>query len=154
MGKDTALRIYIDLCCLNRPSDDLSHDRNRIESEAVITIIEYCEKGVYTLVGSSVLNLEIENNSDEEKKEKVLSIKKIMMETIELDQEIIQRGFALEEMGFKPFDALHIACSEKAKVDVFLTVDDKILKKALKEKKNIKVKIRNPLHWLEELKGS
>lgn len=144
------MRIYMDLCCLNRPCDDLTQDRISFESEAVLRIIKYCEEGILKLVGSSVLNFEISKNPDEEKKETVLSFKKNMSEIIKLDNEIIQRSLSLKKIGFKYLDALHISCAEKAKVDVFLTVDDKILNKA---SKNIKVKIRNPLSWLEEIKG-
>lgn len=30
------MRIYLDVCCLNRPLDDLSIGRNRLEAEAVL----------------------------------------------------------------------------------------------------------------------
>jgi hypothetical protein len=31
--------LYLDMCCLNRPFDDQSIDRNRLESEAVLAIL-------------------------------------------------------------------------------------------------------------------
>jgi len=41
------MRIYLDNCCLNRPYDDLRDDAVRMEAEAVIAIIDRCEKGVW-----------------------------------------------------------------------------------------------------------
>lgn len=42
-----SMRIYLDNCCLNRPYDDLRDDAVRMEAEAVIAIIDRCEKGVW-----------------------------------------------------------------------------------------------------------
>ena len=39
--------IYLDVCCLNRPFDDWSYDRNRLEGEAVITILKQIKTGKY-----------------------------------------------------------------------------------------------------------
>lgn len=41
-----------------------------------------------------------------------------------LDQGIIDRAQQLESIGFKSFDALHVASAEEGKVDLFLTTDD------------------------------
>jgi len=61
------------------------------------------------------------------------------------DKESI-RAKQLEEVGFKSFDAMHIACAESEKADVFLTTDDKLLKLGKKNKLNID--IANPVLWL------
>ena len=54
-------------------------------------------------------------------------------------------------MGVKSFDALHVACAEAGKADVFLTTDDKLLKKLRQNSGKIKVKTANPLEWIEEV---
>ena len=54
----------------------------------------------------------------------------------------------LEEVGFKSFDAMHIACAESEKADVFLTTDDKLLKLAKRNKKKLNIDIANPVLWL------
>lgn len=38
------MRIYLDVCCLNRPFDDQTQDRIHLEAEAVLTILKYIEK--------------------------------------------------------------------------------------------------------------
>jgi predicted nucleic acid-binding protein len=53
-------------------------------------------------------------------------------------------------MGFKSFDAFHIACAEKGQADVLLTTDDSLLKKATSHREFIRVRLENPLRWLME----
>lgn len=37
-------KIYLDTCCLNRPFDDQTQERIRLESEAVLAILSRIEK--------------------------------------------------------------------------------------------------------------
>ncbi len=53
-------KIYLDTCCLNRPFDDQTQERIRLESEAVLAIISRIEKGEWDWIGSDVLMDEIE----------------------------------------------------------------------------------------------
>ena len=69
---------------------------------------------------------------------------------IAIDGEIISRAKALNEMGFKSFNAFHIACAEKGQADALLTTDDHLLKKAISHMEFIKVRIENPLRWVME----
>ena len=71
-------------------------------------------------------------------------------EYILIDKYIVNRGNEIIKLGFKTIDALHIACAEKNKVDIFFTTDDNIEKLYTVNKKNILVKINNPLKWLLE----
>ena len=63
------MRIYFDACCLERPFDDQGIDRNRLEAEAVLTIMRHIFSGEWTMVSSEALELEIENTADAEKRE-------------------------------------------------------------------------------------
>lgn len=49
------IRIYLDACCLNRPFDDQTHDRIRLEAEAVLLILSHVEAGQWQLIGSEVM---------------------------------------------------------------------------------------------------
>ena len=69
---------------------------------------------------------------------------------IVIDDEIINRAKELTKMGFKSFDALHIACAEKGQADALLTTDDRLLKKAISHRGFIRVRLENPLRWLIE----
>jgi len=44
-----------------------------------------------------------------------------------------------------------LACAEYGRTDVFLTTDDKIKRIGIRQAKNLKVRIENPLSWLSEV---
>ena len=53
-------KIYFDTCCINRPFDDQTRIRVRLEAEAVLGILSRIENGEWEWVGSEVLMDEIE----------------------------------------------------------------------------------------------
>ncbi len=58
---------------------------------------------------------------------------------------------SLKVSGLVQWMALHLACAEKLKVDVFLTVDDKMEKKAKANPDKISIRVENPVIWLQEV---
>ena len=142
------MKIYLDVCCLNRPFDDQSQERIRLESEAVLAILGRSK--TVTLLSSEIVDIEISKIPDEDRKQKVILLSSISRMNIVVDGEIMSRAKELNEMGFKSFDALHIACAERGRADVLLTTDDHLLKKAISYQKSIKVRLQNPLSWLTE----
>ena len=142
------MRIYMDVCCFNRPYDDETQDRIRFEAEAVRTILSYCEERGWTLVGSFAIHLEISRTPDKEKRQKLTAFLQMISEQVTSDNKVDRRAMELKEIGFRTFDALHIALAEKADADVFLTTDDRLLKRAMRCDSNIKVPVANPMKWL------
>ena len=61
------------------------------------------------------------------------------------------RGQELEALGFKWFDALHLACAESSKTDVFLTTDDRLLRRGNRFRALLQVRVENPYNWLQEV---
>jgi len=103
-----------------------------------------------TLLTSEIVDLEISKIPDEDRKQKVMLLSSISKINIAIDDEIISRAKELKKMGFKSFDAFHIACAEKDQADALLTTDDRLLKKATSQGQSIKVRLENPLRWLME----
>ena len=143
--------VYLDVCCLNRPFDDQGQDGVHLESDAVITVLSYCESGKWELVVSDMVGYEISRIPDPERKELIMTYTALVRDWIKLNDNIKGRALKLTQMGFKPYDALHIACAESAKVDVFLTTDDKLLNLAARSGDEIDIKVMNPLIWLKEV---
>lgn len=54
------MRIYFNTSALNRPMDDLSSDRVRLEAEAVVGLLEAVESGGVDWVGSAYLDFEVD----------------------------------------------------------------------------------------------
>lgn len=142
------MKIYLDVCCFNRPFDDHCQERIRLESEAVITIL--ARSKTLILLTSDIVDLEISKIPDEDRKQKVMLLSSISKMNIVIDEEIISRAKELNKIGFKSFDAFHIACAEKGQADGLLTTDDHLLKKATSHGQFIKVRLENPLTWLME----
>lgn len=55
-----AMKIYLDNCALQRPLDDKSQMRIRLEAEAVLSVLELCKAGELDLISSEALELEEE----------------------------------------------------------------------------------------------
>ena len=144
-------RIYLDVCCFNRPFDDQTQDRIHIESEAVLLILKHIQKEDYILVGSEIIDLEIKMIPDSDKREKVKMISTAVSEKIIPSIEEFNRAFELENLGFSSMDSLHISCAEKAEADIMVTTDDKLIKKRDRNKNKVRLKIVNPVLFLEEI---
>jgi len=143
------MRIYMDVCCLNRPFDDQTKSKILIESDAVLAILSKCSSGEWILLSSDILDAEINKAPDGWKKRKVLELYRIAVEKIELNDSILKKALALEDGGLKPYDSLHVATAEYSKADVFLSTDKYLLKKA--ERLGIDIKTANPLNWFMEV---
>ncbi len=56
------MRVYLDTCVIQRPLDDPSHHRVRLEAGAAVTLIELCMSGAIELVASAIHVIESEAN--------------------------------------------------------------------------------------------
>ena len=72
---------------------------------------------------------------------------------VRVDKGLESRARAVEGMGFGAFDALHLASAERARAHVFLTTDDKLLRRASRLHGQLRVRVANPLAWLNEVLG-
>lgn len=57
----------------------------------------------------------------------------------------------LTPLGFKAYDALHIACAEEKTADILLTTDDRLIHKTAINDSMLQVKVQNPILWLLEV---
>ena len=142
------MRIYLDNCSFNRPFDDQSQIRIRLEAEAKLRIQEEIRSGNYQLIWSYILDYENDRNPFRERKEQIAKWKKYATDDIAEDDSIIDTAIAINQKGMKKLDSLHIACAIKADTDYFLTTDDGILKKATLVEK---VKITDPIGFVKEV---
>jgi len=144
------LSIYLDACCLNRPFDDQSQTRNHLEAEAVLaTVFETARQG-WEWLGSEVLDLEISKTPDRDRRVRVNLLKLGVTRRIPMEEAVVKRGQELETLGFKSYDALHVASAELGGADVMLTTDDKLLRAAERSVNHLKITIKNPLQWIQE----
>jgi predicted nucleic acid-binding protein len=144
------MKVYFDVCCLNRPFDDQKQDRVHLEAEAIISVLNHIDEGEWELVSSDAVIYEINKTVDAERRERLLSINNSAQSYVVVDKTIFERGAVIQEMGFTTYDAMHIACAESVQVDIFLSTDKKLINRALRNKSKLFVAIENPLAWIQE----
>ncbi len=144
-------KIYLDTCCLNRFFDPQTQGRIRRETEAVDTILARVNTAHWIWIASSVLKFEIIQIPDLEQRANLEDILRFAHETFLVDTTETTRSEYLESLGFKHYDALHIACAESGGADVLLTTDDKLLNRATRFRTQLRVRVENPDTWLQEV---
>jgi hypothetical protein len=124
------MKIYLDICCFNRPFDDQSQLRIKLESEAKLAIQEEIRSGKHTLIWSYILDYENQKCPFPERRDQIGKWRAYAMEDIEEDEALINSAKLICQTGIKKMDSLHIASVIKGNADYFLTTDDVILKRA------------------------
>ena len=142
------MKIYLDNCCFNRPFDDQTKIRIRLEAEAKLKIQEEVRSRNFQLVWSYILDYENRKNPFRERRRQINGWKKYSVATTMEEPEILEISKALNLKGFRKMDALHIACAIFMKCDYFLTTDDMILKKS---KSLDAILIDDPIGFIKEV---
>jgi len=140
----------MDVCCLNRPFDDLSQDRVYLEAEAVLSIISRCENGEWILLSSGTIDYELSKISDFGRLTEVRSLYSVASSRAHLTKSMEQRAAFLQQSGIKSLDSLHVATAEFG-ADIFLTTDDRLIKALSRHELNLVY--ANPVLWLMEVDG-
>jgi predicted nucleic acid-binding protein len=144
-------RIYMDVCCFNRPFDSWQQERVRFEGEAVLSILKQVRGKEWQLISSEAIEAELERLSNPEKLASIWQLLNLATTTVMLDQQIDLRSQVLENLGFGLYDSFHIACAEASQVDILLTTDDRLLKRAKRYNDIIQVQLNNPVNWLMDI---
>lgn len=144
------MRIYMDVCCLQRPLDDRSQPRVNLEAEAVLAILQMVQSGDLELVSSDIIAFEIGKIPDADRQQRAEGILALAHDSVELTDNIEQRAESLVKAGIKPLDALHLESAAASGVDRFCTCDDRLLKKS-KELSGFSMRIVSPLELLTEV---
>ena len=144
------MKIYLDLCAIQRPLDTPDHVRIVLESEAVLGIIAFCDNEQIELLSSEALLYEGEQSSLPTRKEHTLAILEKAKSIINVAKKETLRAEKIISFGLKPLDALHLALAETGKADYFCTCDDKLLRN-VKKVEDLMVKVINPVDLIQEI---
>lgn len=150
--KKATFKIYIDVCTLCRPYDDQNSLRIKFETDAYYLILSHVRSGRFPMIISPVHFSEINAIDDEIEKTNLLSMidrckSDVVFDLIKIHartEELIKKGFGIG-------DAAHLAFAENSS-DIFISCDNKLLKRALKN--DIEIKVLSPVQFclLEDLK--
>jgi predicted nucleic acid-binding protein len=140
------MKLYLDVCTICRPYDDQKMMRIRLETDAVHLILSKIFDGTYQAVTSRVHTLEVSAISDFTERIELLTLLSRFRSGIEVDKvQAAKRAEYLHSLGFGLADAAHLAYAEVI-ADVFVTCDDKLIKKSQKE--DIRVPVYNPIEFV------
>ena len=142
------MRVYLDNCTFNRPFDDQTQIRIKLETEAKLYIQEKIQDGTLELAWSYILDYENLANPFEERRRLIQNWKARASIDVDANLEILTKANILREIGLRNKDALHLACSVAAKCDYFVTTDDTILRKTISFEE---VKVIDPLNFIRSI---
>ena len=140
------MRIYLDNCCYNRPYDNQSQQRINDETESIFRAINQKEN---IIIGSDTLILEMAQIKDVDLQLDIVAMySQTIKEEVSTSEEVEKIADSImSESSIHKMDALHLASAIVGKAEVFLTVDDKLIKSC--SKLNLNMKVINPVE-LEE----
>ena len=145
------MRVYLDVCCYNRPYDDQSQLTVKLEAQAKLSVQRMIKDGEHELVTSEILRFEVANCpieirrivvTDFMEKYSSLHVDKGCSPTVkEMAREIIATGVKYK-------DACHIASALIADCDYLITTDKRMAKY-----KSDRIKVVNPIEFIAEMEG-
>ena len=136
----------LDNCCYNRPFDDQSQKKIRLETEAKLYIQADIRAKNYSMVWSYMLDIENRDNPYDEKRNAIQPWKGFAFEYCPSSDDIMSLGQKIMAQGIKPYDALHLSCAVKSGCDYFITTDKGLLNKTIPS-----LKIINPIDFVREM---
>ncbi len=132
-----------------RPFDEQSISRIREETDAFFKILEGIYQGKYEVIGATILDDEIEQIEEAEKREAVKVIVDLFVAVkIEKFSKILQEQIKL--LGLQDKDAMHLAFAV-GNSDYFITCDDKILEKWKELEERCRIKVVSPVEFVREV---
>lgn len=144
------MRVYLDMCTIQRPADDQSQWRVYMEAQAVLGIITLVERGELDLVGSAALLVEHAPNPNQQRRQVTERTLSLATDVIPVTPAVDRRAATYRESGMKPMDAVHLASAVEAGVDFFCTCDDRFLRRAKSADTGLTRPV-SPLELIEEV---
>ena len=133
----------------NRPFDDQSQVRIRLETIAIFSILQKIKNKELTLLWSFMIDYENSLNPHEDVRQEIEMAASLAVESVTPDESVLTAAKEFESKGIKPRDSIHLACALKGKAEYFLTCDDKLIRGATTL--DINIKIINPLRFIEDM---
>lgn len=143
------MRIYLDMCCYNRPYDDQSQLKIAMETQSKLHIQMLIKDKKMELVVSYMLRYECSKNPFEMRRNTILNF---MEENaygyvgINRKKEIETKAVEIMKTGVKFKDACHVASAIYAGCEYFISTDVRLLKY-----KTDQIKMVTPIEFVTEM---
>jgi hypothetical protein len=84
-------KIYLDVCCLNRPLDDQTQERVQRETTAIMHIIGYFANNTWQWLASEIVDFEIAQIRDESRRRRIAVLASQIQQVTAVDAGIVER---------------------------------------------------------------
>ena len=145
------IKVYLDICCFNRPYDDQQQERIYLESLAKLHVQSLIVEEKIDFVWSFILEFENSKNPYNLRKESIRKFSYRCSSYVDIinKEKVVKEAKEIISSGIKEKDALHLACAILSESDYFLTTDDRLLKFG-----SSKIKILNPMLFISEMEAT
>jgi hypothetical protein len=123
------MRVYLDNCCFNRPFDEQSQTRVRLQAEAKLEIQQRIKDSKIELGWSYMIDYENRFNPFDDQQAAIAGWKRRAVVQVEESPAILREAHAIADRGLRQGDALHVSCAMAAGCEYFLTTDDLVVKR-------------------------
>lgn len=140
------MRVYLDMCCYNRPYDDQSQIKVSLETQAKLHIQDLIQKKHLELVTSYMLRYECGQNPYEMRRRAIMQFVDTHATAyvgLERKNEIVSMATEIMSTGIKFKDACHVASAVYANCEYFISTDKRLLKY-----KTDRIKLVNPIDFV------
>lgn len=144
------MKVYLDNCSLQRPLDDKSQLRIRLEAEAILSVLDLVANETIQIISSDALDFEIRRNPNPTRLDFASETLAGAKTRARLTPAVRKRARELNQKGIDTLDSLHLASAEAAEADYFCTCDDTFLKKARREVRGL-TRAVSPLELAEAI---
>ena len=144
--------LYLDACSICRPFDDLTVIRNKLEKEAILEILSRIQNEEYIWKRSEVLDVEINEIRNLEKREKIKNTFSHVPTQIFYNSEVKKLLKKVQSMGFELMDSIHICSAITGNCDIFISTDDDLIKIGQKYSQKLKLQFLNPLDFINKVR--
>ena len=145
------MRVYLDMCCYNRPYDDQSQLKVAMEAQSKLHIQNLIKDRKLDLIGSYTLDFEVSRNPYEMRRRSIVQfIRDNMKGYVGAERADVIQPIADEIMltGVREKDAYHVASAIYARCEYFISTDMRLLKF-----KTDQIKLVTPIEFITETEG-
>lgn len=162
MTDNNSTLIYLDTNVYSRPFDDQTQTDIQAEANAFLEIIAEVKTGKLLLLGSDILDFEVRNVLDEEKRIKIEDYLSLCDEHIGNPADVLNLGKQIQtDCRIRARDALHIASAIIGQAKYFLSCDKKVTemkqarcyRRLAKPYRKEYFSAMNPVLFVEKMKG-
>ena len=142
------MRVYLDMCCYNRPYDDQSQIKVSLETQAKLHIHDLIQKKRLELVASYMLRYECGQNPYEMRRKAIMQFVDTYTAAyvgLERKDKIVSMATEIMSTGIKFKDACHVASAVYANCEYFISTDKRLLKY-----KTDRIKLVSPIDFVTE----